>query len=115
MKKITNMADILKMLNDAIAYKRLKYESHIPDYELGKFTEGYCRYFGCGHNLYLLVNESLTVEQENAMQDICRQRTNPSMMEPQLEKILNEFRLVMFDFEIGGIYVYGDKLDGVEI
>lgn len=68
------------------------------------FEEGYCRYFGCGTHLYIFADNCY-----DKIEEIGSQQINPRFMAEQMAKITDKFRVVMLDFEMGDMSVWGNK------
>lgn len=94
----------LKTIRGAAARTKDLYDVKDDAYTIGDFKEGYRKYFGCGHHLYIFINDE-NVDYEKVL-NICNQRVNPRLMAPQLSECLNNFRLVMLDVEMGGCSVW---------
>src|SRR5579884_3122015 len=94
MKKIPNIDDLRSMWRDAGRGK---------DYGLDGFKDGYCRYFGCGNHLYILVKGDYDEEKVIA---IGKQRIHPRFMSEQLTDVVKDYRVIMVDVEMGGMSVY---------
>ncbi len=79
----------------------------IIDYDLEKFSVGYCRYHGVGTHLYVLVKDE---QHKSSIDEVCTQKINPILMVGQLEQSANlesgrDFRIIMVS-DMGGWSVY---------
>lgn len=84
-----------QLYSEEFANKTLKYK-------FDEYSIGYCRHMGMGHNLYVLVKNE---DNSTLIKEVCRKRINPHLMATQLGDKF-EYRLIMIDYEIGGMSVY---------
>jgi len=74
------------------------------DYQINDFNKCYHKYMGCGHHMYILVKEY-----DDRVSSIGSQRINGRLIAMQLKNVINEFRIVVIDVEMGGMSVWKNE------
>lgn len=95
LKKITEWEEVKNIWKMAA-------KDHI--YDIYDYKEGYCRYFGCGNHIYILLKG---IYHKISVEEIGKMQVNPRIMAAALEECAEDFRIVVVDFEMGGMSVYG--------
>ena len=76
---------------------------------LGEYLDGYCRYFGMGHHLYVFVGDRNAGRfHEEKMKDIMSQKVNPAQMVEPMKEASQWFAIVMLS-DMGGMSVWEVK------
>ena len=67
----------------------------------GDFSNGYAKYMGIGHHLYVT-----NAHDQKTIDEICDKRVHPKEIAKRLGETTNDFKVVVVDAEMGGISLY---------
>lgn len=85
----SRLRNVMEKINDFQNLQHIKPE----DFEIA-----YCRYFGMGHHLYLLVRNY-----DERIEKIGEQKIHPRLMAEQLREFVDDFKVVVVDSEMGSV------------
>ncbi len=75
------------------------------DYGFDRYSTCFYKYIGCGHYMYVLINE---VNHQKII-DIGKQRIHPRDISALIREITEDFKVVVVDVEIGGMSVWDKR------